>query len=105
MGSNTQRSGCPWVKARLVSTADDPPQPYAMPPAQQEKAIGILKDELDSDIFAWLRLARSLGRNAQDSSDHACLSRDQLRAIAALRHCECNDINAWLHLARTSSMS
>lgn len=104
MGSNAQKSGYPLVNMRLVSTADDAPQPYAITPAQQKEAIGILKDERDSDVFAWLRLARSLGRDTQDRSRHACLTHNQIRAIDALRHCEGNDISAWLHLARTSSM-
>lgn len=70
---------------------------------QQREAIGVLKDEHDTEIFAWLKLARSLERSLQPRPDHACLARNQVRAIAALRHCPSKDISAWLHLARTSS--
>lgn len=75
--------------------------PSVIAPAPHVGAIGVLKDEDDSDIFAWLKLARSLERSLQFRSDNAHLTRDQVRAIAALRHCTNNDISAWLHLART----
>lgn len=103
MDSNSQKSGFQLADTRLVSTLANPPYPTA--PAQHVEAIGVLKDKDDRDIFAWLTLARSLGRKFQYPYDHAYLTRDQVRAIAALRHCNSNDINAWLHLARTSGTS
>ena len=100
-----QKSSFQLAETRLVSTSNPHPLPSAITPAQHVEAIGILKDEDDRNIFAWLKLARSLERTLQPRSGHACLTRDQVRAIAGLRHCESNDVSAWLHLARTPSMS
>ena len=66
-------------------------------------AIGVLKHEEDRDVFAWLKLARSLGKDFRSQSDRPCLTLDQVRAIGLLRHCKSNDISALLHQARTPS--
>ncbi len=70
---------------------------------QQHEAIDILKDEDDRNIFAWLDLVRSLEPRLQHCSDHASLTRDQVDAISALRHCKNDDVRNWLHLARRPS--
>lgn len=57
------------------------------------EAIDIVKDEEDGISSAWLKLAYSLERTAQPRSNHTCLIRDQVRAVAALRHCTGSDIN------------
>lgn len=100
-----QESGFQLADSQLVSlpTNDQHNSAIASKQEQHVEAIGILKDEDDGDIFAWLKLARSLERNLHLRSGHACLTRDQVRAIAALRHCTINDISAWLHLARDPS--
>ena len=100
-----QKSSFQLAETRLVSTPNDDSLPSAITPAQYIEAIDILKGEDDRDISAWLKLARSLERNVQPRSDHARLTRDQLRAIAGLRHCKSNDVSAWFHLARMPSMS
>lgn len=105
MGSRSPESSFQLADAHLVSTPKHDPLPSPTTPPKHVKAIGILKDEDDSNIFAWLKLARSLERTLQPRSEHACLTRDQIRAIADLRHCKTNDVSAWLHLARTPSMS
>lgn len=98
-----QESSFQVADTRLVST----PTTSAIAPTQEQhiEAIGILKDEDDGNIFAWLKLARSLGHSLPNRSDHACLTRDQVRAIAALRHCASIDVSAWLYSARTLSGS
>ena len=105
MGSPFQKSSFLLADTQLVSTPKNDPLSSATTSAQHLEAISILKDEDDSTIFAWLKLARSLQRTLQPDSDHAYLTRDQVRAIADLRHCKSNDVSAWLHSARTPSMS
>lgn len=105
MGSRFQKRSFQLADTQLVSTPKNDPLPSPITPVQHVEAISILKDEDDSTIFAWLKLARSLQRNFQTHSDHTCLTRDQVRAIADLRHCNINDVGAWLYLARTPSMS
>ena len=99
-----QGSSFQLADSRLVST---PTRNSANAPSsltqQQHEAIGVLKDEDDRNIFAWLDLARSLEPRLQHCSDHASLTRDQVHAIAALRDCKNSDISAWLRLARTPS--
>ena len=89
---------------RLVSKSSDHPHLSASARNEQQhvEAIEILKNENDGIIFAWLKLARSLEPISQPHPDDTCLTRGQVRAITALRHCPSNDISAWLHLARTS---
>lgn len=104
MGS-FQKSSLRLADTQLLSNPFNDPHPSAIARAQRVEAVGILKDDDDRDIFAWLKLARSLERNLQPRTNDARLTRDQVGAIAALRHCESNDISVWLRLARTSSMS
>ena len=102
MGSTgSQKGNFQLADTRLVSI----PTSSAIAPTYEHhlEAIAILKDEHDGDIFAWLKLARSLEQSLQPRSDHACLTRDQVRAIAALNHYANDDISAWLHLARAPS--
>ena len=91
------------IEERLVSM-NDPHQPqYSATQRQQQphlEAIGVLKDEVDRCIFAGLDVARSFESRFQHGSDHACLTRDQVNAIRALRHCKDSDIRTWLHYAR-----
>lgn len=96
-----QESSFQVADTQLVST----PTTSAIAPTQEQhiEAIGILKDEDDGNIFAWLKLARSLEQSLPNRSDHACLTRDQVRAIAALRQCASIDVSAWLYSARTLS--
>ena len=103
MSSAAQTSSFQLAILQLVSTFTQDQHPHAIAPAQHVEAINVLKDENDKDIFAWLKLARSLERSLSYRSENACLTRDQVRAIAALRHCKSNNIVGWLHLARTPS--
>lgn len=95
-------SSAPQGSFQLADTINNEPS-SAVPPQHYDAAIALLKDEDDSAIFAYLKLARSLPQNFPRPSNHACLIRDQVRAIGALRHCKTSDISAWLHRARTSS--
>lgn len=99
-----QNSDIQLADTRLVSKASDHPHLSASARNEQQhvEAIEILKNENDGIIFAWLKLARSLEPISQPHPDDTCLTRGQVRAITALRHCPSNDISAWLHLARTS---
>ena len=116
MGSHHQDRSFQLAGVRFVSNqANDPhlsaTQQHHHQQQQQEqeqehlKAIGVLKDESDRCIFAGLDVARSFESRLQHGSDHACLTREQVHAIRALRHCKNNDISAWLHLARAPSTS
>lgn len=93
------------VHTQLVSSPAGDQHSSAIAPRQHAGAIALLKDEDDSDIFAWLQLARSLEQGLPSRSDLACLTRDQVRAIGALRHCKSDDITAWLRLARMPGTS
>ena len=53
---------------QLVSISHRQPSTFAS--VQQLEAIGILKDEDDNSIFAWLTLARSLKRGSERASNH-----------------------------------
>ena len=112
MGSHHQDSSFQLAGEPLVSIQANDPHLFANASTQQQQqqqellqAIGVLKNEDDRCIFAGLDVARSFESRLQHSSDHACLTHDQVHAIRALRHCKNNDISAWLHLARASSMS
>ena len=94
--------------ARLFGTEANDSHLSATAPTQQQEqehldAIGVLKYEDDRCIFAGLDVARSFEPRLQDCSSHTRLTRDQVHAILALRHCKNNDISTWLHLARASS--
>ena len=104
MGSS-QQSSFQLVHTRLVSSPADDQHSSAIAPGQHAGAIALLKDEDDRDVFAWLQLARSLEQSFPRRSNLTCLTRDQVRAIGALRHCRINDVSAWLRLARTPSTS
>ena len=113
MGSHHQDSSFQLAGGRLVSNQSNNPHLFSNASTQHQqqeqeehlKAIGVLKDESDRCIFAGLDVARSFESRLQDCSDSACLTRDYVHAILALRHCKNNDISAWLHLARAPSMS
>lgn len=103
MGSSAPQSSFQLADTRLVSNTTNNERPSAVPPQQYDGAIALLRDEDDSAIFAYLKLARSLPQNPHRPPSHACLTRHQIGAIGALRHCKTSDISAWLHRARTSS--
>ena len=107
MGSSahSQQSSFQLAHTRLVSSSAGDQHFSAIAPGQHAGAIALLKDEDDRDIFAWLQLARSLEQSLPRRSNLACLTRDQVRAIGALRHCKSDDITAWLRLARTPGTS
>ena len=69
------------------------------------EVIKSLKNEEDADIFAWLKLARSLRVESECSSDLPRLTLAQIRAIAVLRYCNTDEISAMLRRVRTSSTS
>lgn len=108
MGSsapNSQQSSFQLAHTRLVSSSATDQHFSAIAPGHHAGAIALLKDEDDREIFAWLQLARSLEQSLPRRSNLACLTRDQVRAIEALRHCQSEDITAWLRLARTPGTS
>ena len=88
------------VALPLVSYS--PPRLSRDPTQQQEHALFTLKDEDDSDICAYLRLAASIGSDLQPSSDHAALSKQKIRAIEALKNCPVDVLLAWLRATRHS---
>ena len=67
---------------------------------EQQAAIQILLNQPDNNIFAYLRLARSLDQNLHYSPGHGSLSSDQVLAIEALRDYADDQIRAWLEQAR-----
>ena len=109
MGSsapNSQQSSFQLAHTRLVSSSASDQHFSTIAPGQHAGAIALLKDEDDRDIFPWLQLARSLEQaSLPRRSNLAYLTRDQVRAIGALRHCKSDDVTAWLRLARTPGTS
>ena len=105
MGPSAQQSSFPFDGNPLVSSSTNHEPASAIAPHQYDAAIALLRSEDDGAIFAYLKLARSLPQNFHRPPNHACLTRDQVRAIEVLRHCNNSDISARLHRARTSSMS
>ena len=69
-------------------------------PLTSLKAITILLDQHNDEIFAYLKFARSLRQNILYSPGHGSLSLDQYRAVWALRNCSDVDIRTWLKEAR-----
>lgn len=69
-------------------------------PFTRLKAISILLDQHDDDVFAYLRFARSLHQNVLYFPGHGSLSVDQYLAIWALRDCSDVEIKTWLKEAR-----
>ena len=68
-----------------------------------EEVLGSLKDEEDGDIFAWLKLARSV--RPKPEGNLACLTVAQIRAISMMRYCNAERVNGVLRDVRTSSTS
>ena len=105
MGSHHQNNSFQLAGERLVSNQANDPHLVANAATQNQqkqhlRAIGFLKNEDDRCIFAGLDVARSFESRLQHGSDHACLTRDKVNAIRALRHCDDSDIKTWLHYAR-----
>ena len=63
---------------------------------QQRQAIATLQHR---DIFAWLRLARTLGHQFQHCAEYRWLSSDEALAVTALEACEEHDIRTWLDVS------
>ena len=93
------------VEAQSAEAQTDDQQRSANVPSLLKEVLESLKDEEDEDIFAWLRLARSVRSKSEYSSKLACLTRAQLRAVALLKHCNDDQVSAFLHRVRTSSTS
>ena len=85
-----------------ASLAQDPASPSGthLEPLTRLKAISILLDQHDDNIFAYLRFARSLHQNVLYFPGHGSLSLDQYLAIWALRDCSDVEIKTWLKEAR-----
>lgn len=97
---NPQQNGL-----QLPDTRSNDQQRSPIPPSTTGEEIESLKIEEDRDIFAWLKLARSLPLKSERSSNLACLTSTQLRAIYILRHCHNGDVGALMRQVRTSSTS
>lgn len=69
-------------------------------PLTRLKAISILLDQHDDNVFAYLRFARSLHQNVLYFPGHGSLLIDQYLAIWALRDCSDVEIKTWLKEAR-----
>lgn len=81
----------------LACSLDEASASLAQDPA---KAISILQDQHDDNVFAYLRFARSLPQNVLYVPGHGSLSLDQYLAILALRDCSDVEIKTWLKEAR-----
>ena len=77
-----------------------PPRNNTTTHSEQQKAITVLLDQHDYDIFAYLRVARSLDENVHYFPGHGSLSSDLVLAVWALRACADDEIRTWLEQAR-----
>ena len=102
---NPQETGFQWADTRFDETQTDDQQRSPNPRLAREQAIESLIYEEDGDIFAWLKLARSLLLKSEHSPDLPRLARAQIRAIIDLSHCNLDHVIALLHQVRTSSPS
>ena len=102
---NPQPTGLQLAGTRAIETQTEDQQRSAVSSLPLKEVLESLKDEEDGDIFAWLKLARSLPLKSNRTSNLACLTRAQLRGIAILRHCNADDVSALLRRLRTSSTS
>ena len=91
------------LPAALPLVSYSPPRLSIHPTQQQEHALLTLKDEDDRDICAYLRFAASIGSGLKNSSDHAALPKEKVRAIEALKNCPVDVLLAWLQTSRHSS--
>lgn len=102
--SATSGLACPLDQAS-ASLARNPASPLGTAhshyePLHRLKAISILLDQHDDNIFAYLRFARSLHQNVPYFPGHGSLSLDQYLAIWALRDSSDVEIRTWLKEAR-----
>jgi len=63
---------------------------------KQHDALKILKDDGEREVFAWLKLARSVEQLGHRGHGHEILSAEKVRAIDALRGCAIEDVCTWL---------
>ena len=64
---------------------------------EPQKAIAVLLDQRDDNIFAYLTFARSLDAYLPG---HGSLSSDQVQAVRTLSPCTDDEITKWLEQAR-----
>lgn len=99
--SATSGLACPLDEASASwAQSSASPNGTHLEPLTRLNAVGILLDQHDDNVFAYLRFARSLHQNVPYFPGDGSLSLDQYLAIWALRDCSDVEIRTWLKEAR-----
>ena len=83
----------------LAQALGQPSRLSAQNSVSLDEAIRILLPHQNGSILAYLRFARSLDQNI---SGHGSLSKDEVGAVRALRHCDELEIRTLLGQARST---